>query len=345
MRIKIKKNICFGYKNRPMIIAEISGNHGGSKKKFLNLIIQAAKKGADLVKIQTYEPDDITIKNINFKIKKGIWRGSKLWNLYQRACTPYAWHHEAFNIAKKNKIELFSTPFSIKALKFLESKKVNLYKISSFEITDLKLINEIAKTKKPIIISTGLSNVKEIQTSLKIINKYHNKVIIMHCVSNYPTELIDTNLKRITELKKIFKNNLIGLSDHTNGIISSICATTLGIVAIEKHLKLTPNEKTDDAQFSILPKDLQELKKSTRDIFISRFNNKKNIPNKENLIFRRSIFANKNLTKNTNLKEKDLITFRPRIGIDASFFYKIINKKLKKNLKKNEPIFWKDIKK
>ena len=345
MKIKIKKNIYFGYKTRPLIIAEISGNHGGSKKKFLNLIIQAAKNGADLVKIQTYEPDDITIKNINFKIKKGIWSGSKLWNLYQRACTPYNWHDEAFDIAKKNKIELFSTPFSLKALSFLESRKVNLYKISSFEITDLKLINEIAKTKKPIIISTGLSSIKEIQKSLNVINKYHNKVIIMHCVSNYPTQLIDTNLKRIIELKNIFKKNLIGLSDHTNGIISSICATTLGIVAIEKHLKLAPDEKTDDAQFSILPKDLQELKKITKDIFISRFNSKKIVLNKDNIIFRRSIFANKALRINTKLKESDLVTYRPKIGIDASFFYKIINKKLNKNLKKNDPIFWKDIKK
>ena len=120
----------------------------------------------------------------------------------------------------------------------MRKKKVDLYKISSFEITDLNLINEISKTKKPIILSTGLSEISEIKKSLKVINRYHNKVIILHCVSEYPTKLINSNLNRIKELKKTFKKNMIGLSDHTNGIVSSICATTLGIVAIEKHMKL-----------------------------------------------------------------------------------------------------------
>ena len=191
MKIKIDKNFSFDYKKKPLIIAEISGNHAGNKKKFLNLIIKASQNGADLVKIQTYEPDDITLKNLNFKIKKGIWKGKELWELYKKACTPYEWHHDAFKVAKKYNINLFSTPFSLRALNFLERKKVNLYKISSFEITDLNLINEIAKTKKPIIISTGLSTISEIKQSLKVINRYHNKVIILHCVSEYPTKLVN----------------------------------------------------------------------------------------------------------------------------------------------------------
>ena len=132
MKIKIDKNFSFDYKKKPLIIAEISGNHAGNKKKFLNLIIKASQNGVDLVKIQTYEPDDITLKNLNFKIKKGIWKGKELWELYKKACTPYEWHHDAFKVAKKYNINLFSTPFSLRALNFLERKKVNLYKISSF---------------------------------------------------------------------------------------------------------------------------------------------------------------------------------------------------------------------
>jgi Sialic acid synthase len=164
------------------------------------------------LKIQTYEPKDITFykKNRNFKIKKGIWKNKYLWDLYKRACTPFKWHYEAFKIAKKFKKILFSSPFSIRAVDFLESFNVPIYKIASFEITDHKLIDYIASKKKPIIISTGMASIKEISQALKIIKKYHNKIIIMHCVSNYPTKLEDTELSNIISLKKIFKKNLIG---------------------------------------------------------------------------------------------------------------------------------------
>ena len=343
MKIKINKNISFDYNKRPLIIAEISGNHAGNKKKFLKLILNAHKNGADLVKIQTYEPDDITIKNSNFKINNGIWKGKKLWGLYKKACTPYEWHHDAFKLAKKYKINLFSTPFSLRALNFLKKIKVDLYKVSSFEITDLNLINEIAKTRKPIIISTGLSTILEIKKSLKIINKYHNKVIILHCVSEYPTKLINSNLNRIEELKKTFKKNMIGLSDHTNGIVSSICATALGVVAIEKHLKLKKNDISEDSKFSILPNDLKELRNLSEDIFFSIFKKNKDKINKDNLFFRRSIYANKDLKKNSIINKTDIKTYRPNIGVDASFFEKVINKKINKNIKKDNPIYWKDL--
>lgn len=343
MKIKINKDISFDYDKRPLVIAEISGNHAGNKKKFLNLILTASKNGADLVKIQTYEPDDITSKNLNLKIHNGIWKGKKLWELYKKACTPYKWHHDAFKLAKKHKINLFSTPFSLKGLNFLEKKKVDLYKISSFEITDLNLINEISKTKKPIILSTGLSEISEIKKSLKVINRYHNKVIILHCVSEYPTKLINSNLNRIKELKKTFKKNMIGLSDHTNGIVSSICATTLGIVAIEKHMKLKKKDISEDSKFSIIPSELKELRNLTEEIFISTFQKNKIKINKQNLFFRRSIYANRNIGKNSLIKKNDIKTLRPKIGIDASFFDKTINKISKKNIKKNDPIFWRDL--
>ena len=189
MKIKINKNLNICYDERPKIIAEISGNHGGSKKKFLQLIKSAAQNGADLIKIQTYEPVDITLKNKTnkFYLKDGIWKGQHLWDLYKNACTPFSWHKDAFKLAKKLKTELFSSPFSIRGVDLLEKFNCKIYKIASFEITDLKLVNYIASKKKPIIMSTGMASIVEIKNAINTIKKYHNKIIILHCVSSYPT--------------------------------------------------------------------------------------------------------------------------------------------------------------
>ena len=194
-----KNNLIFSYKKPPLIVAEISGNHNGSKSRFLRLIEKACKSGADLIKIQTYEPDDITLnsKDNHFKIKDGIWKGKNLFSLYKKACTPYQWHYSAFKIAKKYKKIIFSSPFSVKAVDFLEKLNVPIYKIASFEITDYYLINYIASKKKPIIISTGMATLNEIQNAIKIIEKHHKKIIILHCVSDYPTKVEDTNLYKI----------------------------------------------------------------------------------------------------------------------------------------------------
>ena len=256
--IKLNNKLSFSYKKSPLIIAEISGNHGGSKKRFINLIKSACLNGADLIKIQSYEPQDITLnKNYGkFKIKKGIWKNKKLWDLYKKACTPFTWHEEAFELAKKYKKIIFSSPFSIRAVNLLEKLKCPIYKIASFEITDLKLIDYIASKKKPIILSTGMATINEITKAIKVIKKYHSKLIILHCVSSYPTRLEHINLDKINFLKKKFPKNLIGLSDHTNDIYSSIAATQIGVCVIEKHYKLNNYTDTADAAFSITPEKL-----------------------------------------------------------------------------------------
>lgn len=340
--IKINKKIEFSYKKPPIIIAEISGNHSGSKKRFLNLVDKACKNGADLIKIQSYEPDDITLnkKTPHFKIKKGIWKNKYLWDIYKKACTPFSWHKDAFEIAKKNKKTIFSSPFSKRAVDLLEKLEVSIYKIASFEITDLNLINYIASKRKPIIISTGMASISEIKTAIKIIEKYHKKIIILHCVSDYPTKLEDTNLNKIRELKKIFSKYIIGLSDHTNHIHSSIASIPIGIVAIEKHFNLD-NKKTLDSAFSITPDKLNELKKLSLNIFESL--NKKKIYIPKNLKLRRSIFASKFIKKNEKISEKNIVCLRPEVGIKAKNFYKIIGKRTKKNLKKNDAIYFNDL--
>jgi len=344
MKIKIKKNLIFDERKKPLIIAEISGNHNQSKKKFLELIDKAHKNGADLVKIQTYEPQDLTIKSFTkeFKINKGTWRNQYIWNLYKKAHTPFKWHYDAFKLARKKKINLFSTPFSKRGVDFLEKFNVPLYKISSFELIDHKLVDLIAKTKKPIILSTGLSNIKEIKEAVKIINKYHNKVIIMHCVSEYPTKLENINFQRINKLKKIFKKNLIGLSDHTNNIYSSQMSLAFGVVAIEKHIKLSENSKSTDSKFSISLDDLNILRKTIDSIYVginSKGTFKLNKENKSSLIFRKSIFTIKDIKKDEVFSSKNLDTFRSKIGVSANNYLKIIGKKSKKNLKKFSPIY------
>lgn len=338
--IKISKNLKISYDSEPKIIAEISGNHGGNKKRFLNLIKSACMNGADLIKIQTYEPQDITLndKSKNFLIKDGIWKNKTLWNLYKKACTPFKWHNDAFKIAKKYNKVIFSSPFSVRAVDKLESLGCKLYKIASFEITDLKLINYIASKKKPIIMSTGMASEKEIKLALKEIRKFHNKIIIMHCVSSYPTNLDEIKLYKINQLKKKFKSSMIGLSDHTNGITSSLISLAFGVVAIEKHFKINNKIKTADSRFSITPSDLKSLKKKSLQIFNS-FKKKEITGEKISYKLRRSIFAKKNILKNTKLTKENIDTYRPFIGICASKYFKVLGKKINRNLRSGDPIF------
>ena len=342
MKITINKNISFNKDSRPYIVAEISGNHNGSKKLFLEHIREAHRNGADMVKIQTYEPDDITIKNnkLNTKIKKGIWRGKNLWDLYNKVQTPFAWHADAFKLANKLNILLFSTPFSIRALRFLEKFKPKIYKISSFEITDFNLINEIAKTKKPIIISTGCSSFNEIKSALSIIEKHHKKIILLHCVSGYPTPIEEANINSIKFLKKKFKNYYIGLSDHTRTIDTAIGSVSLGSKLIEKHFKISEKIKSEDSKFSITGKELKILKEHIVNIHKSLGTFKKNIQKveKNSRFFRRSIYSIKDIKKGEKFNKLNIGCFRPQLGLSASEYYKVIGKKSKKNIDKFNPI-------
>lgn len=340
MIVKIK-NKKIGYNFPPIIIAEISSNHNGNKKKFLELIKSACINGADFIKIQTYEPKDITLKRTEgqFYIQKGIWKNKNLWNLYKKACTPFSWHAEAFKIAKKYKKTIFSTPFSLRGVDLLESLGCQLYKIASFEITDLKLIRYIASKKKPIIISTGMASVNEIKKAINEIKKYHNQIIIMHCVSSYPTKLENINLNRIKKLRRIYKNYLIGLSDHTNDIISSIASIPIGVVAIEKHYKLNNKIRTPDSLFSITPEQLKILKLNTVNLHKSFKKKQKNVENISKKL-RRSIYAKKNIKKNHKLTSENIETLRPFIGICASKYFTILNKKAKIDIKSGQPIFY-----
>ena len=201
----------------------------------------------------------------------------------------------------------------------------------------------ISSTKKDVIISTGMASTKEIKNAIKEINKFHNKIIILHCVSSYPTILEDTNLNRILKLKSIFKKNLIGLSDHTDDIISSIISLPLKIVAIEKHYKLSKKDKSPDSSFSITPDQLKKLKEYILSIH-KALNKKNKLKDSSNKILRRSIFSTQNINKNDKITKKNIDTFRPKVGIPAEFYFDVLGKRSKSKINKFQPIFFKNLK-
>jgi len=335
--LKINKKLSLSNDRRPLLVAEISANHAGSKKSFLKHILEAKKSGADIVKIQTYEPEDITLKQFTnkFKIKNGTWKNKYLWNLYSKAQTPHAWHGDAFKLAKKKNITLFSSPFSERSVLFLEKFKVPIYKIASLEITDLNLIKCIAKKNKPIILSTGISNYKEIKMAIDVIKKFHNKIILLHCVSGYATPINEINLSRIKLLKEKFKINFVGLSDHTSSYEACLGSIFFGACLIEKHFSL--NKKTLDGEFSLGPKDFLTLSKKIKDFHEMKGNEKFQINNseKETLKLRRSIFVIKDINKNEKFSKNNIKCLRPFIGLNSNLYNSIIGKKSNYNIKTN----------
>ena len=329
-------------KNRPILVAEISANHVGKISHAKKLIDIAKKYGADAVKLQTYKPSTMTInsKKKYFKIKEGLWKNNTLWNLYKKAHTPYEWHQELFNHAKKRKIICFSTPFDESAVDLLENLKCPLYKISSFEMNDIPLIKYIAKTKKPIIISTGMANLSEINSTFQFAKKFGIKdITLLYCVSNYPSKIEDFNLKNIEILRKKFKCR-IGFSDHsTNNLVAST-AIALGAEIVEKHIALEGQNIGPDIKFSIKGKQIKKFKQDLTDAYLLKGENefKRSVSEKKSVQFQRSIFSVKKIKKGEKFSKDNIKRIRPGYGLAPVDFFKILNKKSKKNIDSGEPI-------
>ncbi|MDC0327908.1 pseudaminic acid synthase [Candidatus Pelagibacter sp.] len=329
-------------KEEPFLIAEISANHNGSLTHAKKLISMAKKYGANAVKLQTYTPAMMTIKEnvANFKIKKGLWKGYTLWDLYNLGQTPLEWHKSLFKYAKDKKIKIFSTPFSEEAVYFLEKLSCPAYKIASFEMNDCNLVKVAAKTKKPLILSTGLSNMKEIEKAVFVAKKNGCKdLTLLYCVSNYPSQSTDFNLNYIQEFKKRF-NCRVGLSDHSLGSEIAKYSLISGATVFEKHIALQNQKEGLDLDFSLRGKELKVYNDALRQTFqlISdkSFTRSKN--ELENKIFRRSIYAVKDIKKGDVLSKKNIRTFRPEKGISASYYLDIQNKKSPIDIKKNYPL-------
>tara|TARA_B100000989_G_scaffold297916_1_gene285230 strand:- start:438 stop:1454 length:1017 start_codon:yes stop_codon:yes gene_type:complete len=323
-------------------IAEISANHCGSFKLAKRLIKCAYVNGADAVKLQTYTADTMTIKSDKkyFKINEGIWKGYNLWNLYDKAHTPLKWHKDLFSYGKSLGIKVFSTPFDITSVDFLEKLNCPYYKIASFEMTDLNLVKKISQTKKPIIISTGMASLDEISNTFKIAKRNGAKdITLLYCVSNYPSSVSDFNLNNIKILKDKFKCK-VGISDHSTDNRVAIAAVASGAEVIEKHIAVENQKEGFDIDFSLKGK---EIKKLREDIDIAYnllgknyfFRNK--IENKSK-IFRRSIFTIKNIKKGEKFSKDNIKVVRPGYGLEPKYFNKILNKKSPVNINKHEPL-------
>ena len=349
--IKNSFNFC-GYKisnnSRAIIIAEISANHNGSLKRAKDLIKEAKRSGADLIKIQTYTGNSLAIncKKKDFKIpKKSPWhKHGNLWNLYEHAKTPFSWHKELFRYSLKIGIPIFSSPFDEESVDFLESLNCPAYKIASPEVNHIPLIEKIAKTRKPAVVSLGLAYEKDIINIIKIFEKYKSKkLIFLHCVSNYPAHDKDQNLNTINLIKKF--GFPVGLSDHSLGIEAPIATVALGGKMVEKHFNLNDRIKTPDSFFSLQPKDFKIMIKLVRKIEEQLGTEKLSIHlNKLNKHKRRSIYIAENLKKGEKFTNKNIRIVRPSLSLQPVFKKNILGKISKKNYLKGDRIYIKDIK-
>ena len=329
-------------KDKVFFIAEISANHCGNFKLAKKLIKCAKINGADAVKLQTYTPDTMTINSNKkyFRIKEGLWKGYNLWDLYDKAQTPLKWHKELFKYGKSLGIKVFSTPYDETAVDFLEKLHCPIYKISSFEMTDLNLIKKVSKTKKPLIISTGMADLNEIETSIKVAKRNGAKdVTLLYSVSNYPSSIDDFNLNNIKILKNKFKCK-VGISDHSIDNRVAIASVASGAEVIEKHIALDNQKKGFDIDFSLKGKEIKKLRNDVDIAFKllgknSFFRNKNENKSK---VFRRSIFTTKDIKKGQKFTKDNLKVIRPGYGLEPKYFNKILNKKSPFNIKKDEPL-------
>ena len=343
MTIKSQSFLNKYIKKKPFIIAELSANHNGSLRQAKKLISIAKEAGADAVKLQTFTPSLITSNSNNnfFKITKGLWKGYNLFSLYNKAQTPKKWHPELFNYAKQKKIICFSSAFDPENVIDLEKLKCPIYKVASFEMLHEPLIESIAKTKKPIIISTGIANLKEITQSYNLAKKYKIKdITLLYCVSNYPSKSSDFNINNIEILKKKFKCK-IGFSDHSIGSKISMLAVAKGAEVVEKHICLEGDNESLDNEFSL--KGKEQIKEFVNDLRASSvMTNKKNffrsLNEKNNIKFRRSVFSVKDILKGEKFNKDNIKIIRPGYGVSPIFYKKILNKKSPIKINKNNPI-------
>jgi pseudaminic acid synthase len=318
--------------------------HNGDINKALELIRLAKTSGANAVKIQTYTADTMTIDcdKSDFMIEGGLWDGQPLYQLYQWAHTPWEWHQQLFDEAQRVGITLFSSPFDETAVALLEQLNTPAYKIASFELTDLILIKQVAATGKPVIMSTGLANQQEIQQAIDTArNAGCKQLLILHCISGYPTPIDGSNLLSISRLKADF-DVPVGLSDHTLGVTAAITGVALGAVVIEKHFTLKRDDGGPDAAFSLEPDELKLLCQSSRDAFLAL--GKGDYSTKEaeqpNLKFRRSLYVVKDIQAGEELTEQNVRRIRPGFGLPAGHFHKVLGKKTNQSISRGTALQW-----
>lgn len=328
----------------PYVIAELSANHNGSLARALETIEMASRCGVDAIKLQTYTADTMTIdcEGPDFMIHGGLWDGYKLYDLYQWAHTPYAWHKTLFDHARNCGITVFSTPFDESAVDLLEDLNSPAYKIASFEVTDLALIRYASSTGKPLIISTGMSSEEEIAEAVASARDAGcPDVVLLHCISSYPAQISQANLRQMPELARRFKA-IPGLSDHTLGTSVATAAVALGACVIEKHFTLSREEKGADSAFSLEPDELARLCNDTRDAWLALGKVGFERPESEagNKVFRRSIYFVRDLPAGAIVSANDIRRIRPGLGLGPKHFNELIGKRLKVPVARGAATSW-----
>ena len=335
--------------NSVFIVAELSANHNQSKQIAIDTIRAAKKAGADAIKLQTYTPDTLTINSVkkDFIINNGsIWDGQNYYDLYKTAYTPWEWHKELYQVAKEENLICFSSPFDVSAVDFLEELNNPIYKIASFEITDIPLIEYVASKMKPVILSTGIATKSDIELAIKTIQDAGNeKITLLKCTSSYPAPLSESNLTMIDQLRKDF-NVRVGLSDHTEGYIAPIVAVSLGAKLIEKHFILDKEIGGPDASFSLDFGEFKNMVNHIRDaektIGVKSYDlTQKQFKGRD---FSRSLYVVEDVKAGEKITTKNVKSIRPGFGLHPKYFNEVIGKIFVKDVEKGSRFSFKLLK-
>lgn len=331
---------------RPFIIAELSGNHNQDFELAKRMIFEAANAGVDAIKLQTYTADSMTldVDTADFLIddRNSLWHGEKLHQLYQKASTPYEWHQPLFEYANSLGVLAFSSPFDEDAVDFLDALNVPCFKIASFEITDLPLIARAASKKKPLIISTGMASLAEIEEAVHTARLNGcDELVLLKCTSTYPASPENSNLLTIPHLKETF-STLVGLSDHTLGIGAAVASVAFGASVIEKHFVLSREDGGVDSAFSLEPKEFEALVRETQTaaMAIGKVNYGASKAEATSLTHRRSIYVSQDIAKGDNFNANNIRVVRPAFGLPPRYKDTILGKKAKRDIAKGTPLSW-----
>ncbi|WP_318343166.1 pseudaminic acid synthase [Flagellimonas baculiformis] len=331
------------FSKKTFVIAELSANHGGNIETAKETIRAAKRTGADAIKLQTYTADTITLDSHQkyFKINQGThWDGQYLYDLYKEASLPWEWHEELFKLAKELGLTCFSSPFDNSAVDFLEELDCPIYKVASFEITDIPLIKYIASKKKPMIISTGIAGIEDIELALDCCFQEGNRdITVLKCTSAYPADPKDANLLTIPDIQKRF-NVKAGLSDHTMGIEGPVVAVALGASVIEKHFILDKTIGGPDAHFSLDEKEFTEMVKAVRvaETMMGKVDYELTEKKKKSREFSRSLFVVKDVKKGEIVDKNNVRSIRPGYGMHPKHYEEILGKVFAKNIEKGTPL-------
>lgn len=342
----IGENKMISRNSPPFVIAEMSGNHNQSLERALEIVELAAKSGAHAIKLQTYTADTMTLdideREFFINDKNSLWQGSSLYKLYQKAHTPWAWHEAIFRRCKELGIIGFSTPFDETSVDFLESLQVPCYKIASFENIDLRLIKKVAQTGKPMIVSTGMATISELDDLVKTAKDNGCKdLVLLKCTSSYPATPEGTNLLTIAHMRALFDCE-VGLSDHTLGIGVSVASVALGATVIEKHFTTSRADGGVDSAFSMEPKEMKQLVEETTRAWqaMGKICYEVGAQEKKSLQFRRSLYIVEDMKAGEMITEKNMRPIRPGLGLSPKHYDVLLGKRIKKDISRGTAMRW-----